>query len=127
MKRFVISSIIMVVILVFVICWLSVLASYKEKLLTITKEASQAALDKNVELATVKYDELKKTWDEQEDILIVFVRHEHVDQISVGVAKLSSILTGDNLSEFISECSVIEEAAEHMWRSELPMSIEFFS
>ena len=126
MKRFFISVSIMFLIFLFVVSWMFYLNNIKNKLLDATKEASEAALNNNIDLAIEKYIKVKDFWDQQESVLIMFVRHEHIDQISISVAKLSSILTKDNLSEFISECSVIEEATEHMWKSELPITINLF-
>lgn len=120
MKRFIASIAILLSIAVFVTYLIfsvnNITNEFLQKIDNITYSCEKESFE-TVKLMTIDFIDF---WKEKEKFLIMFVRHEHLDQVSTIVAELEEILESD-MSIFKSKCSQLIEAIEHLHHSEFPL------
>lgn len=64
--------------------------------------------------------QLTEYWNHEEYILIRFVRHAQVDEVTKAVSKLDSLALYENWGELHAELNVIDWHVEHIWSAEQP-------
>lgn len=78
----------------------------------------QVMVGGNRDELAMRSTEFAAYWDKEEDVLIHFVRHSHIDLITTSVARLPSLAAYDDLGEFSAELANIRRQMEHIRGSE---------
>ena len=64
--------------------------------------------------------ELTEYWNAEERWLMHFVRHSHIDSITLSIARLNTLAQHQETVELLAELSVIAWQITHIWESEQP-------
>lgn len=78
----------------------------------------QTLISGDREELAVRAAELSVFWDKEEDVLIHFVRHSHIDLITTCAARLPSLAAYGDLGEFSAELANMRRQMEHIRSSE---------
>lgn len=70
------------------------------------------------ELLIARAAELESYWDEEENSLIHFVRHSHLDMITTAAARLPQLARHGEFGEFGAEVYNIKRQIEHIFDNE---------
>lgn len=120
MKRMVWSIVIILVIVGVSLLGIFNLRHVSGEMLELTNGAQQAVDQQDIKKAGELTEQLSSFWDQQHHILILYVRHNDVDEISKSLSELDQLLEHGNYAEFSSKISHIELLLEHLWDSEVP-------
>lgn len=74
--------------------------------------------DNTKEIVEQSHD-LVEFWDEEEKILVHFVRHSHIDVISISMARLPALAEYGDYSEVYAELLSIRRQMEHIRTAEI--------
>lgn len=104
-------------------CSISVFHTYqvKETLLQMISEAKEAAEENNKEKALELSEKITNYWEQEEQILILYVNHTEADSFTDLVASLSTLVEYDDITLFCSELDEAYYTIEHLWTSQLPL------
>ena len=80
-------------------------------MLTQIESCAQAALTDECTDETRMISDL---WNRYEPIVVTFVKHEHVESISVGIKMLSGYEKTANYDMYLAECENIKESLSHI-------------
>lgn len=119
MKRVVICSVLFVLAIV--------VSTYSHFKIVRVHEEMNARIDALMELLpdedrekiSKQSAELAGFWNEQEEILVHFTRHTHLDLVATGVARLPYLALYGDFGEFSAELSSIRRQMEHIHDSEI--------
>ena len=120
MKRFIISSIILVLIVVASFSLPSYLKSTTFELINSIDDISSDISNNNISSAISKTDSFVKLWDEQKDTITLFVNNKNVDSVTYSTHRLLPLLNHTDKSAFSSELGYIKSIIESIYEDELP-------
>lgn len=73
----------------------------------------------NIDELVTGVSQLGTYWEKQEDYLVHFLRHSHIDTISGSVSRLPSLAAYGNFAEVGAELAIIRRQMEHIRSSEI--------
>lgn len=93
----------------------------KEALGTRLEAAETAALAGEADKAEVAAEELLDFWEEREKTLLLYIRHDELDEIERSISELKYLIKLGDTAEFCSKLDQTHALIEHVWLSELPL------
>ncbi len=125
MKRFVTTIVIFVILIIlsffslaFVVKNETVLEKYLTEMIFLAEQNDMTgALEKSLEFS--------EKWEKVEPYMIMMVRHNSIDEITIRSSKIASYAKYGNRSDFISEASAIKKLLEHISEDEKPLLHNF--
>lgn len=75
-------------------------------------------LEENKDALTAQTEAFRDYWEEEENVLVFFVRHSQVDEISRNVARLPDYAKYGYYADLASELAGVRWQIEHIWKSE---------
>jgi len=111
MKRLAVTfTVFTIICAVTIISYLS-LNHIHDEMQTQIKACSQAALTED---RTKETQTINDMWSRYEPVVVTFVKHEHVESISVGIKMLSGYEKTGNSDMYLAECENIKESLSHI-------------
>ena len=92
----------------------------KEEVYSYTNAVFTAIDEKKGKETRESVEVLVKYWKKEAPILVRFVRHAHVDEVTRAMAKLESFAKYESFSDLRAELGLIVWMMENIWQSELP-------
>ena len=89
-----------------------------ETKLTEIKEFSE---NDSISEAIISSNELYNTFSKKSDFLILFIRHDSIEELEETLARLSPLLENRDMSEFYAEVSKAKGLTEKLINHELPL------
>lgn len=80
--------------------------------------ALNAIEEGDMETLEWEVDNLSNYWNNEEDYLVHFIRHAHIDEITKNVARLQALFAGRDLTELAAELMSIRWQMEHVHHNE---------
>ena len=120
MKRLVTSVILLILIIGLSVFTLFNLQAHKEKILARTEEIRSMAQDPDPQVLAEKSRELFDDWNDQEEILVLYIRHDILDQITQLLAELPALAEYEDYAVFFGRLDVVSALMDDLWKSNLP-------
>lgn len=120
MKRVILCVVILLAIVLLCAASLATVSRYQHVLTQEVRELEQAAYQKTFEQLSVQAADLCREWNEVEHVLIRFIRHTQLDEVTSAMARLEMLAKYGDLSEFFAELGRIKSLLHHIYDSELP-------
>ena len=114
MKRMVWSIAIITVIIGASVLGIFNLIHVSDEMLELTSSAQKAVDDEDIKKAEELTEQLSSFWDQQHRTLILYVRHNDVDEISKYLSELKQLLEHGKYSEYSSRISHVELLLQHL-------------
>ena len=81
----------------------------------------QSAMDEDFALCLSKLDEFSDFWKKRERLYLLFVRHEEMHDIEIGIEQMKGFAQCRDKSSIIGELRMLETMLSHISMSELPL------
>lgn len=81
----------------------------------------QSAMDEDFTLCLTKLDEFSSFWQKRERLYLLFVRHEEMHDIEIGIEQMKGFAQCRDKSSIIGELRMLETMLSHISMSELPL------
>ena len=120
MKRVILCIAILLVIMLLCTASLVTTSRYQYVLTHEVRDLEQAIYQKTFEQLSAQAAALCQKWMEAEHVLIRFIRHTQLDEITSAMARLEMLAKYGDLSEFSAELGRIKSLLHHIYDSELP-------
>ncbi len=125
MKRF-ITAIVIFIVMILVSCLsLNFVVENSAKLEKELDEMIKLAEEGNMDGALKKAAEFSEEWERCEPYMIMMIRHNSIDEITIRSSKLKSYAKYGNQGDFISEASAIRMLLKHISEDEKPLLHNF--
>lgn len=118
MKRFIVVLVVVAGIVTICAYSLHRVSDMKDNMDTYTNAIFASVEVQNPAATREGVQQLTEYWDREEYILIRFVRHAQVDEITKSVSKLDSLALHESWNELHAELNVIVWMVEHIWETE---------
>ena len=118
MKRIVICSILFAGIIAVSIFSYSTVKRVDSEITNKINAITTAINQDDVNLLILQVTELNLYWQKEEKILVHFIRHSHIDSITVSMARLPALAQYGDISEVNAELASIRIQIEHIHTSE---------
>ncbi len=120
MKRL-IAAMIIALSMISLAAWLLYdLKNTKDELLGSLDLVYEAANTEDYERAAQLTDQFLERWNAEEDRLMMFVAHTHVDNVSTAASRLAALIKYRDIPDYMSQLRQVYQAIEHLWRAEAP-------
>lgn len=126
MKRLIITSSILILIVCLGICSLLYLYHTNEQITQITMTAQEAVNQGDIKRAQEQIDALSNLWTKAEPCMSSLVRHNDVDEISKYMSELYPLLEHNEMGLLSCELNKIQLISEHITESETPTFFHIF-
>lgn len=126
MKRVILCVAILLVIVLLCVASLATVSRYQHVFSQEIRELEQAVYQKNFEQLSAQAAQLHQEWMEAEHVLIRFIRHTQLDEITSTMSRLEMLAKYGDLSEFSAELSRIKTLLHHVYDSEFPYPRNIF-
>ncbi len=127
MKRVVFASILMAAIIIFNCFCLFVIKESKNRVMMRLDEISTAiSEDSSPEKILKKSTAFTEFWTDEHHLLCRVVRHELLDQMTIGVSRFEPLAKYGDLCELSAEISRCRFLIEEIWDSERPLFRNIF-
>lgn len=126
MKRLIITSSILILIVCLGIFALLYLYHTNEQITQITTTAQEAVSQGDIKRAQEQIDALSNLWKKTEPWMSSLVRHNDVDEISKYISELHPLLEHNEMGLLSSELNKIQLISEHITESETPTFFHIF-
>lgn len=83
--------------------------------------AEKAAVSGDLKKAAALSEEIDKLWSEKEKWLLIYIKHNEVDDVGKSISELKYLAKFGDVAEFCSKASQTSDMIEHIWISELPL------
>ena len=93
-----------------------------QKLYDLTEECELAEYSENMEYAIKR---LQDYWNKNEWIILTFVNHDQVDEVSLGIIKLEQLCNEESYQLYRAECVAIKESLSHLIKCDR-LSLQLF-
>lgn len=120
MKRLITSVILLILIIGLSIFTLQSLRIHKDNILSRTEEIRGMAQDPDPQALAQKSRELFDEWNKDEEILVLYVRHDILDQITQLLAELPALAEYEDYAAFFGRLDVVSALMDDLWKSNLP-------
>ena len=121
MKRVNMAGIIFVLILL-VCCYTLISVKFAtEKLTDLISQIEYSVLENNHKEVVQLAEEFSDTWDDYEEKLIMVIRQNNLDEITMSIVKMKSYLGTKTYPQAISEIHKIKVLLHHIYEDELPL------
>ncbi|HIZ56699.1 MAG TPA: DUF4363 family protein [Firmicutes bacterium] len=84
------------------------------------EQSTQAVQNNDFEKAKELHNQLNHLWEEESSILVCYVRHNDLDEITKIISELYYLLEFKNTAEFCAQLNKIEVIFNHIVESEMP-------
>lgn len=126
MKRVVISLAILVLMTAVCVTGLLYLRGVKDELLIVLEQIRTTAEGGDHDRAADLIAEFGQLWRRRESVLIRYIRHHQIDEITITVARLEPLLRNGDIAEFLAELTKTVRLVEQIWASEIPNMTNIF-
>lgn len=120
MKRFAIACAIFLSMLIFSGFTLNDLYHTKIELLDKLDQIQSEAESGNYEKAAALSHDFNEYWDEEEKILIRYIRHTPLDAITSISARMESLARYEDVGQLLAHVEELRVNVLHLWDSEVP-------
>ncbi len=120
MKRFIIASAILAVVVYFCGWTVYQVGNMRETMHTHIDAIVEACTNEDQEETVRLVKELSKYWEVEERRLMHFVRHAQIDGITLSVSRLEPLARHGDFAEMAAELSSVSWQVSHIWESERP-------
>lgn len=120
MKKLIFSIGILVFILVMGVFSLFILNNVKNNITGQLQNITVLVESEDYETALKKSDALYEYFKEKSDIMIVFIKHDSIEELEETLSRLSPLIKNQDKSEFLAEVSKAEGLAEKLFEHEVP-------
>ena len=86
--------------------------------LTVAQEAAKA---EETALAAEQAEQLQLFWEEKEKVLMLYIRHNELDQVANNLAQLEALIESGDSAAFYAKLDQTEHLVQHIFESELPL------
>ena len=93
----------------------------KEKMTVLLNTAEQEAVSGQYEEAKNTAQKMKAVWEEKEKRLLIYIRHNEIDDIGKCISELKYLAEFGDTAEFCSKLEQTKGLVYHIWESELPL------
>ncbi len=125
MKRFVATIVIFFILIIMSCLSLAFVITNEKVLESDLNEMIELAEQSNMSGAIEKASEFLKKWENLEQYMIMMVRHNMIDEITIRSSKLTTYAKYSNRGEFISEVKAIKTLLKHISDDEKPLLHNF--
>ncbi len=86
--------------------------------LTATEEAARA---QKTAQAAEQTEQLQLFWEEKEKVLMLYIRHNELDQVANNLAQMAGLIESGDSAAFYAKLDQTEFLVQHIFESELPL------
>lgn len=119
-KRTIFAAAIIVLAVAFGAVSLYIIDDTKASMTCIIKDIEASVESKNYNESYELANKLKEYWNSREEILVYFVRHHELDELTSAASRLSHLIKHGDVAEFSAECEKILTLINHIMESEIP-------
>ncbi len=84
------------------------------------EEITTLVKNENYTLAAEKADSLYHIFEKRTDCLVLFVKHDSIEELEETLLRLSPLISNKDSSEFLAEVSKAEGLSEKLFEHEIP-------
>ncbi|MCI9406474.1 MAG: DUF4363 family protein [Oscillospiraceae bacterium] len=126
MKRVILCAVILLVIVLLCVASLVTVSRYQYVFAQEIHDLEQAIYQKTFEQLSAQAAQMSREWMDAEHVLIRFIRHTQLDEITSAMSRLEMLAKYGDLSQFSAELSRIKTLLHHIYDSELPFLRNIF-
>lgn len=120
MKKLIFALSVLTLIIVLGTVSLFYLNNTKKEIELSLQEITKLVEEKNYINASEKADALYNLFEKKTDFLILFIKHDSVEELEETLMRLSPLIENKDTSEFLAEVSKAEGLAEKLFEHEVP-------
>ena len=120
MKRLITSVILLVAIICVSTLSLYSLRDQKEAIMTAAAELRSMSGDPDPAVLQEKSQQLFEDWNRREEILVLYIRHDVLDQITQLLAELPALAEYEDWAAFFGRLDVVSALMDDLWKSNNP-------
>ncbi|MDD3192408.1 MAG: DUF4363 family protein [Oscillospiraceae bacterium] len=120
MKRVALCAAILLVIILLCTASLATISYYQHHFIQSAHSLEQAVYQCSFEELSTRAASVCRDWLEAEHVLIRFIRHTQIDEVTNAMTRLEMLAKYGDLSEFSAELGRIEALLQHIYESEIP-------
>lgn len=120
MKRVALCTAILLVIILLCTASLVTVSRYQRDFTKAIQDLEQAVYQETFEVLSVRAASVCRDWMDAEHVLIRFVRHTELDEVTGAMTRLEKLAKYGDLSEFSAELNRIKNLLHHIYDSEIP-------
>ena len=120
MKRVALCTAILLVIILLCTASLVTVSRYQRDFTKAIQDLEQAVYQETFEVLSVRAASDCRDWMDAEHVLIRFVRHTELDEVTGAMTRLEKLAKYGDLSEFSAELNRIKNLLHHIYDSEIP-------
>lgn len=121
MKRFFLALILMASILGVSVYSLFQVNTLRQTTLPLLEQALDAAEQGDLSQAQSLTEQVASLWEEQHQVLVFFLNHKPIDQITALTARLPYLAAWDDASQFCAQTHELILCIRSLWQDELPL------
>lgn len=125
MNRPIIISVITILIAVLSTVAIINVRNTNQEMQMILDAAEEAALNQDLDQAVQVSEQLEKFWEKKEKFLLLYVKHNDIDDLGECISELKYLAELGDTAEFCSKLNQTRGMIEHVWISELPIPRNF--
>ena len=120
MKRLITSVILLVAIICVSTLSLYSLRDQKEAIMTAAAELRSMSGDPDPAVLQEKSQQLFEDWNRREEILVLYIRHDVLDQITQLLAELPALAEYEDWAALFGRLDVVSALMDDLWKSNNP-------
>lgn len=120
MKRVALCTAILLVIILLCTASLVTVSRYQRDFTKAIQDLEQAVYQETFEALSFRAASVCRDWMDAEHVLIRFVRHTELDEVTGAMTRLEKLAKYGDLSEFSAELNRIKNLLHHIYDSEIP-------
>lgn len=126
MRRVVFSAFIFLLMLIFCIQTLMSIEKVYVELTNQIEEIEYSIKEEKYEQAAEKANIFHKTWHNHEETLVLIIRHQPLDNITVSTAKMISFVENGENAQALAELNSMKTVLYHLFEAEIPYVYNIF-
>lgn len=120
MKRLV-ASVIMLIVIIFMSFYSVInLGSHKDAILAETRALRSYGEAPDTGELVARSQALFEDWNRREGVLVLYIRHDILDQITQLLAELPALAEFEDWAAFFGRLDVVEALLEDLWQAQMP-------
>ena len=120
MKRVALCAAVLLVIILLCTASLVTVSRYHHHFTQALQDLEQAVYQETFERLSGQAADICRDWLDAEHVLIRFVRHAELDEVTGAMTRLEMLAKYGDLSEFSAELNRIKNLLHHIYDSEIP-------
>ncbi len=120
MKRVFLAVTILLLIIILCVVSVSTVSLYRHDFTSRIQKLEESIYSQNFEELAQHAASVSRAWEHAEHVLIRFVRHIELDEITAAMTRLEKLAKYGDLAEFSAELNRIKTLLNHIYDSEFP-------